>query len=421
MLELTHRNQPTILAVMHTSTPLRSLNQDQSRWLWRAGMLLAGSAGGWTLSSSPADRLSDQVLIITGLLALPIPGLLLSQLTLPRSWRLRQMLGEPADATLRSVLNDHSGALVANLAAIVGLTLTMAVCASWDTRAICIVAVGTVGSSLATMGLVCSSMRVIAVGTPAELKRLAGSGFGPPEMAPLLYAPAFGFAAAMVPAALLAALWGAAPQLQSMGLWLGCSAGSLGLLWMVSHRALQTLRPRAQAAFSVIAEAHRSPNAHAEELPQPPGWLVGSTPVEQYLARIWVRRYPASALSTIAMLVITTLNHSETSWTSTVALTAIALYSGLRGAAIGSTSSTLAVLGASSIDLQQGTVALSRRLLWPCLAGLPLMWWMGPTQAIGLGLGVLLAWVIVGRIELKRARTAQLLALAIVFVCNVYS
>lgn len=105
-----------------------------------------------------------------------------------------------------------------------------------------------------------------------------GSAFGPAETAPLLYAPAFAFVAALVPATFAAALWGAEAQLASESV-----LTILGLV-AISASALGAARVRKRVAacwpmaLVAVEQAHATRFAQQNCLPEPPVWLVGSKP-----------------------------------------------------------------------------------------------------------------------------------------------
>ena len=104
-----------------------------------------------------------------------------------------------------------------------------------------------------------------------------------------------------------------------------------------------------------------------------------------------------------------------------LAVGAVALYSGLRGRGLDSVGPSLTMLGVDPSSLSAAITRLCRRLMWPCVITLPLLWWLGLWGGVGLLVGVMTAWALTAQLDAKKARVGQALALATVLCCVVWS
>jgi len=299
--------------------------------------LLAGLALATALPSTRPDR----VISLAALAAFPTPLWLLGMLSTPPHAACRRTLGQEAGA----VLNASVGAGLRVIAASAAAPLAFAAAAALHPEAIddllcgaALVACAAVGSGLWAIAALAGALERIARGLQETWRALAGGGvFGPAETAPLLYAPAFAFVVSLLPVALLAAVWGARPGLLTPGAAWGAAAIALIIAAIATRRSLRALKPRAQAALLIVEQAHATPFATSETLPEAPAWLAPrrsdhdeqKTSAVILLGRSWIRRFPASAAVTIGLAVIASAAQRGPTgpWVAAVACLAIVAYS----------------------------------------------------------------------------------------------
>ena len=235
-------------------------------------------------------------------------------------------------------------------------------------------------------------MATIAAGTQGAWRAAAGVGFGPPEVAPLLYAPALAFLAGLIPAALLTALWNAAPQvLSAERAWAATAIVLVGSA-LSARRRCARLAPQVHRALLVIEQAHATPFALAEEAPQPPRWLAAQETSVQFLGRAWVRRYPASLFVSVLIALAATLAVGPKTAPESVVILCFAatLYAGTRGLGLllagPELSAAAAWLGGRSDTLRAAERSLALRLTTPAITAIAAGWTSGAWGGAAAGL-----------------------------------
>lgn len=377
-----------------------------------AGALLATAAvaitwgllAGLALAATSAGARADRALSLAALAAFPAPLWLLSLLSTPPHAPCRRMLGEDA----RSVL---AGSVRAGLS-IIGISLLapLAVAAAglWQPaaaedlqRGAALIACGAIGSGLWALAALAAALDRIASGLQESWRALAGGGvFGPAETAPLLYAPAFAFVVALLPAALMAALWGAKSELLPPSTAVAIALVALVAAGLAARRSLRQLRARVQAALLIVEQAHATPFALAEVHPQVPGWLAsGGGRLDlptgasyTFIARSWVRRFPASAVATLSLAALAALVLRGQSGQLAVAAACLAIcaYSVTRAVDLHRIDETVSGaarwLGASRLQQRRSMQRLALSLGVPSVACLLIGAASGAWLAAGCGL-----------------------------------
>lgn len=290
------------------------------------------------MASDPLQR-ADLAFKLAALPALPLPALFLGLLTTPRHAMLRRMLGESAPAMLDRAARDAAQWTAVALAVPVGMVLASAglgdVLRAAALAAMAILLAGGLG-----VALLLAALRAVAAATLPHARgghlwqALAGGGaFGPAEATPLLYAPAFAFVAAIVPSALLSAVWGAAPDLMPVRMLAVLVAVAAAVAVGLARAQIRASRAMLQDALLAVEQAHATAFAGAQLLPEPPVWLTLGQPdaATRLLARAWVRRWPGSALNSVALVVLALwLAHAPGPLQAALLAGAIAFYGAVR-------------------------------------------------------------------------------------------
>ena len=367
--------------------------------------LAAGVALGRVLALEAPRLRPDVALRLAALAALPLPLGLLRLLTTPPHAAARRFLGEPAPAllarSLRAALLWIAEALMVPVGMLVAAQFTPD-CAEDLQRGAALVAMSVLlAAGLGTAGLLLA-LRTVARGPSALWANLTGGGaFGPAQAAPLLYAPAFALVAALLPSALLSAVWGAkAALLTPQVLVVSVLAALLFALW-AARREVHAVRPLLQEALLAVEEAHATPFAQSQQLPEPPGWLMPGAPEPalRLLARAWLRDRPGSWLTTALLvgLALVLARRPAQPMALACAAAAIALYSTVRAVVAEQEPAHLAAqwLGATGLRLHRAILRLGVGLAVPALALLALAvvtgaWLAVPVGALaGVALGAL--------------------------------
>ncbi len=382
-------------------------------WLWPLGAAILGAVAARSLFGVDPSRFPDRCLVLAGALGLPAPVVLLGTLTTPKHRRTRSFLGQPAAAIARDAVGAGWRLCAALLAAPVGFAAAAAIGPGLSDdllRATALVGTGAVGVGLSALLLIPGAMVTIARGTPDAWRRAAGLGFGPPEVAPLLYAPALAFLLGLTPVALLSALWGASPALLPPERALAAGAVILISLALTARRRAAALAPEAHGALLTIGQAHATPFTLGEEAPEPPGWLTDEGVTARFLGRAWVRRYPASLAVSGVLALLACVGASTTPLSAALVALALTAYAGTRGRDLlregPDLAGAAAWLGASSAAIDHAERRLSLRLTLPGLAVLALGWPTGQWLAVALGaaLGASIA-VAIARIPRRSVAT----------------
>lgn len=390
---------------------------------WGSVLLTAAVALAWgvlaglTLANTSAGGRADRALSLAALTAFPTPLWLLGLLSTPPHAACRRMLGQDARQVLAAAV--RSGAIIIATSATAPLAL-LAV-AIWRPeaaedlqRCAALIACAAVGSGLWGLAALARALERIALGLQEAWRALAGGGvFGPAETAPLLYAPAFAFVIALLPAAAMAAAWGAGPDLLPPP-----TAGAVALAALVvagasARRSLTRLSQRAQAALLIVEQAHATPFAQAEAQPSLPAWFrpaaSGLSPAGAaglvFMGRSWIRRFPASAPATLALVAIAAaaLRDAHNPLAVAAACLAIAAYSMTRAVDLDRLDPAVAGasrwLGATTQMQRQMTHRLTLALVTPAAAALVLGATTGAWAAAiaGTGAGGALASLLLRR------------------------
>ena len=399
-------------------------------WLWTVTALVFGLAFGYALIRAPIALRPDRALLLGAAAAFPLPIALLTLLIAPPHAQVRRMLGEPATSIARHAVSGATALLEASLPVPLGMLAALLVSPEGSDdllRGGCVVGTAVAGGGLTAIGLLLASTRHIAGGVSAAWKGMTGGGaFGPAETAPLLYAPALGFVIGLIPAALMVAVWAARPALLSPV----AAAAVFGFVALVAAgfvmEQFRRLLPVAHAAQLVVEEALATPFAPSEHLAEPPRWMAasGGDPGLHFVARAWVRRFPASLLALVGLVAVAAaVSHAPVPMAVAVLVgLAVGLYASARVLdlerhvpQVTATVSWLAPRASASPDAER---RLSARLALPALALViyPALHgsWL-PTLVAG-ACGVAIGWLVLGVPALRRSvpwASGALLALAL--------
>lgn len=344
--------------------------------------IASGVGFGAALAATPASMRPDLALKFSALAALPIPVLLLDAVTTPRNASVRRFLGESAAKMVRQALG--LAAVLAVLA--LGVPVGIAASVPWHPEASAdlwrsaLLSATTVvlAAGLAAASLL-GALKFVAHGQHPVWTALGGGGaFGPAESAPLLYAPAFALIAALVPAGLLAAVWGARADLLSLQVGAWALPVAVLIAVGVARHQWRAVAPEVQDALLAVEAAHATPFAQSERMPEAPAWVTPGNPSPelQFLARHSFRTHPG-AMPTTALLVVLAALVPGTSIppvATGLLAAAILLHATLRAIAVESGLGLLTAqwLGARPLALRHATVRLSAGLALPGLAALAL-------------------------------------------------
>lgn len=375
------------------------------------------------IQTTAAHQRPDLALKLAALLCLPFPALMLHWLTTPPNSQTRRMLGETAHAQLHASLKTARRAVA--LGAIAPLAMGAASVQSPENSPDILRAALIMLASLgAVYGLgvtaLLSAIRLVAQGPNAVAATLAGAGaFGPAEAAPLLYAPAFAWVAALVPAAVATAAWSADPALLSLGRSGMLVVATATLALFLATQAQRQLEPWLQAGMLAVESAHATPFAQSEILPKPPHWLtLWRDDKMLFFARSFARTQPTAPVATLALVMLGFLLLSDSPQALAVGAIAatVTLWSGLRALwqYEDLTVDTAAWLGASAFDAPLVRQKLAVALALPAAASVSLGLRGGHWLAavVGLGVGLLLAATVVKITQPRHGIVAARLALA---------
>ena len=377
--------------------------------IWGLLALAWGLLAGLALAEALPSTRPDRVVTLAALAAFPTPLWLLGLLSTPPHAACRRTLGQEAVAVLHASVRAALWVIALSVAAPLALAASAVLHpeAAHDLlRGAALVACAATGSGLWALAALAGALDRIARGLQQTWRALAGGGvFGPAETAPLLYAPAFAFVVALLPVALLAAVWGARPTLLAPAMAWGAAVAALVLAAAAAWRSVRRLQAHAQSALLIVEQAHATPFANTEALPQVPRWMApfgldGGGPAFGILARSWVRRFPASAVVTggLAVVAAAAQRGSHGPWVEAAACLGIVAYSITR--VVDLRRSDPAVhpctrwLGGSAPAIRIAEGRLGAHLGVPALACLLValaadLWW---PAALGALLGGGLAW-----------------------------
>ncbi len=380
--------------------------------IWGGLALIWGLLAGLALAEALPSTRADRVISLAALAAFPTPLWLLGLLSTPPHAACRRTLGEPAIEVLAASVRAAVRVIAVSLAAPVafGASALLHPEAADDLlRGAALVACAATGSGLWALAALASALSRIARGLQETWRALAGGGvFGPAETTPLLYAPAFAFVVALLPVALIAAVWGARPALLApISAWVA-AAIAIAVAGAAAWRSVRGLEPHAQAALLIVEQAHATPFASTEALPSVPRWMAPtgvnriaqSAPALGILALSWVRRFPASAAVTIGLALIAAAMQrgSDGPWVAAAACLAIVAYSITRAVdlrrADPSVQPAADWLGGSPAEVAGAERRLGAHLAVPALAcllvaGATELWW---PATLGAAAGGALAW-----------------------------
>lgn len=394
------------LAVHVLEAPRALVQPIAPRWLAVVALTALG-AGAWlgpSVALAPDLKQSDVAFRLAALAALPLPAILLQWLSLPVHGPARRWLGESAVAQVDRTLAFSWRALLVALA----FPLGMALASLWYRPGPMVhnpILLAALLSALAQvlahgLGAMALLMALGAMaGTAKDLWQLmsGGGAFGPAEAAPLLYAPAAALVAALVPVAVLSAVWGARASLLTVPMLIA----ALGLAAAAMVPALRSVRravaPLLHTALLRVEAAHQTPFAEQLVLPAAPMWLTwtaGQHPAARWLSLAWGRQRPTSLAATAGLAGLGAL------WATPQALPAallalgatVGLYSAVRAAVLDAEPALQCAqwLGAAPKELRIGQQKLAIALAAPALlAGLA--GWMA---ALGAAIGAALGWLL---------------------------
>ena len=351
-------------------------------------------------AAAPA-RHSDAALRVAALAALPLPAVLLQWLTLPVHGPARRWMGESAEQTIARTLVFARRAMPVALAIPLGVALAA-------------IPAGDLQQPLIKAALLAALAQVLAYGLGAIALLLAlgamasggkdlwqllagGGAFGPAQAAPLLYAPAGALVAALVPVAVLSAVWGARADLLGVPLLLALLAAAA----LAMHRSLaavqRNLGPQLHSGLLRVEEAHSAPFAEQLLLPATPTWLNWSAQGDAaalWLSLSWGRQRPTSLAATLGLVALGALwaAPQASAWALGALGAAIGLYSALRTAVLDAEPALHAALwlGADPADLRRGQGKLAIALAAPALAAALAGW----PAALGALVGAAGGWLL---------------------------
>jgi len=354
-----------------------------------------GLALGRVLALEAPRLRPDVALRLAALAALPLPLGLLRLLTTPPHAAARRFLGEPAPELLARSLRTALLWLLEGLLIPLGM---LAACRLWPDasedllRGAALTALALLlAAGLGTAALLLA-LRTVARGPSGLWSSLTGGGaFGPAAAAPLLYAPAFALVAALVPPALLSAVWGAKAALLTPQVLLLSLLGAAVLAFVLALKEIEQARPHLQEALLAVEEAHAMPFAQSDQLPEPPRWLMPGQPnaLLHLLARSWMRDRPGSWLTTalLTLLAVVLVRRPAEPLALALVAASIAAYSFVRVLALERDPVHAAAfwLGAPPPDLQRAVLRLGLGLSLPALSLLALGLLTGSLLAVLLG------------------------------------
>lgn len=275
---------------------------------------LAGEAG---LGQAAARAASDRALQLAVVASLVLPVLALQALTTPVHAAARRWLGQDAVAQVRTAIAETARWLACLLLA----PAAMVAVAWWteDPADVCLragllMAVAQLGVWTAAQVALLLALGWIARGTRHSWQALSGGGtFGPAEAAPLLYAPAAGLVVGLVPAFVLAAVWGA----RDSALSVAAAVAAVVLLliaapWTVG-RVLAQVKPHLHHGLLAVEAAHATPFAEGRLLPPLQPWLrpASRPPAAAWMALAWSRHHPASPWLTAGLVGLAWWAHGD--------------------------------------------------------------------------------------------------------------
>lgn len=351
-------------------------------------------------AAAPA-RHSDAALRVAALAALPLPAVLLQWLTLPVHGPARRWMGESAEQTIARTLVFARRAMPVALAIPLGVALAAIPAGDLQQpliKAALLAALAQVlAYGLGAMALLLA-LGAMASGGKDLWQLLAGGGaFGPAQAAPLLYAPAGALVAALVPVAVLSAVWGARADLLGVPLLLALLAAAA----LAMHRSLaavqRNLGPQLHSGLLRVEEAHSAPFAEQLLLPATPTWLNWSAQGDAaalWLSLSWGRQRPTSLAATLGLVALGALwaAPQASAWALGALGAAIGLYSALRTAVLDAEPALHAALwlGADPADLRRGQGKLAIALAAPALAAALAGW----PAALGALVGAAGGWLL---------------------------
>ena len=373
------------------------------RWLLilAAVDLLAGLWLAQLVQAAAPARHSDAALRVAALAALPLPAVLLQWLTLPVHGPARRWMGESAEQTVGRTLAFARRALPVALAIPLGVALAAIPAGDLQQpliKAALLAALAQVlAYGLGAMALLLA-LGAMASGGKDLWQLLAGGGaFGPAQAAPLLYAPAGALVAALVPVAMLSAVWGARADLLGVPLLLGLLVAAA----LAVHRGLagvqRSLGPQLHSGLLRVEEAHSAPFAEQLLLPPTPTWLAWSARGDSaalWLSLAWGRQRPTSLAATLGLVALGALwaAPQASAWALGALGAAIGLYSALRTVVIDTEPALHAALwlGADPGQLRQGQRQLAIALAAPAIAAAVAGW----PAALGALVGAAGGWLL---------------------------
>lgn len=371
------------------------------RWL----LILAALdlfAGIWLaqlVQAAAPVRHSDAALRVAALAALPLPAVLLQWLTLPVHGPARRWMGESAEQTVARTLAFARRAMPVALAIPLGVALAAIPAGDLQQpliKAALLAALAQVlAYGLGAMALLLA-LGAMASGGKDLWQLLAGGGaFGPAQAAPLLYAPAGALVAALVPVAVLSAVWGARADLLGVPLLLALLVAAAWAMHRGLAVVLRSLGPQLHSGLLRVEEAHSAPFAEQLLLPATPTWLTWSAQGDAaalWLGLSWGRQRPTSLAATLGLVALGALwaAPQASAWALAALGAAIGLYSALRTAVLDAEPALHAALwmGADPAELRRGQGKLAIALAAPAIAAAVAGW----PAALGALIGAFGGW-----------------------------
>lgn len=375
--------------------------------------LAAGALAGLGLAATEVGMRPDRALVLTGLLAVPAPLLVLLWLPSPPNAPLRRALGETVERRLRATVRLLLRALLASLGLPLGIGMVALLrpeqAADLERFALCAL-LGSAGALLGGVATTAWALTAIGAARTDRFEKLAGGGvYGPALIAPLLYAPAIGYAAGMMPVGLLVATWAGLPEPPGWQLLARGVTPVLAVYAWLALRGLRSLQPHAATAWLRMEEALATPFAYDRSRPEPPSWLAGPGALGQLLGRAWVRRHPLPAAAPLvtALGLALLLPRDSGDFAFAVIGVGVGALAATRGAAQALREPEVAAAarfcGADPGALRSAEARLGDGLALPALLAALGLGWVGPVVAGPVGV---LAGALFGRVLSRHAGAA---------------
>ncbi|GEM_PF-3370590 len=354
---------------------------------------------------------ADSVLLVTAAAAVFVPLRMLLLVTAPGHYAVRRGLGESPASILAGMLTEATILASATVVPTLLFGVIAALSDPANSRFVDALALHVGGLWTVHLLAVAATNRALVRvfdGGGAWRAISGGGAFGPAQTAPLLYAPAVAYALGLVPTALAIAWlngsgdWQVASNTSGLPIWPVFAFAGAVLTATFARVDVTSGRAKAAAGLVLVAELLKRGFVRSEAVAEPGAWLLVAAREKkrraalQFMARSWVRRYPASHVASVVLVAWAAWLLQPGSSVVSVALVAlgIGLYSVFRAYdLLGSLPHVAAAVDTMTAPVRSHERALGDLAIGlgvPGLAVLLLGWsenqWLG--AAIGAGLSV---------------------------------